>query len=91
MEIKETNNFVFRISRKSRPDLISAIFARALGSDGIKSKSRGISGGKQATKFATTSNRRQGCSFCKNPGNYFKPSANAGYNIVETIKQKKQG
>ena len=50
-----------------------------------------MSVGKQVTKFATTSNRRRVCSFSKNPGNYFKHRANAGYNIVETIKQKKQG
>ena len=54
MEIKETNNFVFQISRKSRPDLISAIFARTLGSI-----SRGILGGKQATKFASKGNSGQ--------------------------------
>ena len=59
--------------------------------DGIKATSRGISAGKQATKFATTSNRRRVCLFSKNPSNYFKPRTNAGYNIVETIKQKKRG
>ena len=59
--------------------------------DGIKAISRGISVGKQVTKFATTSNRRRVCSFSKNPSNYFKPRTNAGYDIVETTKQKKRG